>query len=428
MKERRANSAALAKTLASTLGELYGRGTKGIRLGLDGMREVCARAGHPERSFACVHIAGTNGKGSTAAMVESIARVAKKRTGLYTSPHLARFAERIRIDGDPIDDARLVRVLREALDLGPSLTFFEVATLAAFLAFRDAGVELAVLEVGLGGRLDATNVVTKPLACGITSIDLDHTDLLGDTLEAIAREKAAIAKPGVPLVVSRSIVDRPEVDAAIAEVAHRSGAPRISAPESAARLESAGLPEAALVPALKGAHQRSNAEVAAVLASLAGLPSSAIGPGIARARWPGRLEHVERAGIGYLLDGAHNVEGARALRAYCSEQPRPDWMVFGALADKPWRAIVDELAGIPRVGVVYAPPKGRPPASGDEVARYFGEHGARCDVAGSAADALARVEGQTPRPSTVLVAGSLYLVGETRALLLGQATDPPIAM
>lgn len=425
MKERRAaNTAALAKTL----GELYARGTKGIRLGLDGMREVCARAGHPERSFACVHIAGTNGKGSTAAMVESIARVAKKRTGLYTSPHLARFAERIRIDGEPIDDGRLVRVLREALDLGSSLTFFEVATLAAFLAFRDAGVELAVLEVGLGGRLDATNIVTKPLACGITSIDLDHTDLLGDTLEAIAREKAAIAKPGVPLVVSRSIVDRPEVDAAIAEIALRSGAPRVSARESAARLESAGLPEAALVPTLAGEHQRSNAEVAAVLASLAGLPSSAIGPGIARARWPGRLERVERDGIAYLLDGAHNVEGARALRAYCGEQARPDWMVFGALADKPWRAIVDELAGIPRVGVVYAPPKGRPPAPGDEVAQYFEGHGVRCDVASSATEALERIETQTPRPASVLVAGSLYLVGEARALLLGQATDPPIAM
>ncbi len=425
MSERRAASAA---ALGATLGELYARGSKGIRLGLDGMREVCARAGHPERSFACVHIAGTNGKGSTAAMVESIARVAKRRTGLYTSPHLARFAERIRIDGEPIDDGQLVKVLREALDLGPSLTFFEVATLAAFLAFRDAGVELAVLEVGLGGRLDATNVVTKPLACAITSIDLDHTDLLGDTLESIAREKAAIAKPGVPLVVSRSIVLRPEVDAAIAEVAQRSGAPRVSARESAARLENAGLAPAALVPSLAGAHQRSNAEVAAVLASLAGLPSSAIGPGIVRARWPGRLEQVERDGIAYLLDGAHNVEGARALRAYCAEHAPQDWMVFGALADKPWRAIVDELAGIPRVGVVYAPPKGRPPAAAEEVARHLGDRGIRCELATSATEALAQVEARTPRPRAVLVAGSLYLVGETRALLLGQATDPPIAM
>ncbi len=425
MKERRAaNSAALAKTLA----ELYARGTKGIVLGLDGMREVCARAGHPERSFACVHIAGTNGKGSTAAMVESIARAAKKRTGLYTSPHLARFAERIRIDGEPIDDGRLVRALRAALDLGPSLTFFEVATLAAFLAFRDAGVELAVLEVGLGGRLDATNVVTKPLACGVTSIDLDHTELLGDTLVAIAREKAAIAKPGVPLVVSRSIVERPEVDAAIAEVAMRCGAPRVSAKESAARLESAGLAPASLVPTLAGAHQRSNAEVAAVLASLCGLPSSAIGRGIARARWPGRLERVERDGIAYLLDGAHNVEGAVALRAYCAEHAPHDWMVFGALADKPWRAIVDALAAIARVGVVYAPPKGRAAPPGDEVASYFEGRGVRCEITENAAEALALLEARTPRPETVLVAGSLYLVGETRALLLNQATDPPIAL
>jgi dihydrofolate synthase/folylpolyglutamate synthase len=418
VKERRA---ANERALAEVLAELYARGTKGIRLGLDGIREVCARAGHPERSFACVHIAGTNGKGSTAAMVESIARAAKKRTGLYTSPHLSRFAERIRIDGEPIDDRRLVAVLRQALDLGPNLTFFEVATLAAFLAFRDAGVELAVLEVGLGGRLDATNVVTKPLACAVTSIDLDHTDLLGETLVEIAREKAAIAKPGVALVVSRSIVERPEVDAAIAEVAQRCGAPRIAAPESAARLRDAGLD--ALVPSLPGAHQRDNAEVAAVLASLAGLPSAAIGPGIARAKWPGRLERIERDGVSYLLDGAHNVEGARALRAYCKDIP-VDLLVFGALADKPWPAILEELRHIPRSGILYAPPKGRPAAAGADVAQLLGR--AACEIAESAQDALARVAAR--KPKSVLVAGSLYLVGETRALLLGLASDPPIAL
>ena len=194
---RHPRSAALSRALH----DLYARVPLGMRLGLDAMRAACTRAGNPELSFEVAHVAGTNGKGSTCAMVESMARAAGKKTGLYTSPHLCRFAERIRIDGEPISDETLADVLDRALDLGPELSFFEAATLAAFLAFRDANVDVAVVEVGIGGRLDATNVVARPRVTAITRVALDHMDRLGDTLESIAREKAGIAKPGVAMVL-----------------------------------------------------------------------------------------------------------------------------------------------------------------------------------------------------------------------------------
>ncbi|HEY8079779.1 MAG TPA: Mur ligase family protein, partial [Labilithrix sp.] len=175
--------------LASALTALYARVPLGMRLGLDAMHASCTHMRHPERAFEVVHVAGTNGKGSTSAMVEAIARAAGRRTGLYTSPHLCRFAERIRIDGEPIDDDALAATLSRALG-EEDLSFFETATLAAFLAFRERRVELAVVEVGIGGRLDATNVIPPPRCAAITRVALDHMDKLGDTLEAIAREKA----------------------------------------------------------------------------------------------------------------------------------------------------------------------------------------------------------------------------------------------
>ncbi|HEV3190632.1 MAG TPA: Mur ligase family protein, partial [Polyangiaceae bacterium] len=208
-------------SLAQALVELYRRVPLGMRLGLEPMRAACARSGHPEGAFAAVHVAGTNGKGSVCAMVESIARAAGLHTGLYTSPHLCRFAERIRIDGEPVDDAILARHLSRALDDAADLSFFEAATLSAFLSFREARVDVAIVEVGLGGRLDATNVLPTPRAAAITRIALDHTDRLGETLVEIAREKAGIAKPGLDIVLG-SMPD--EVRAAIDDVARDIGA------------------------------------------------------------------------------------------------------------------------------------------------------------------------------------------------------------
>ncbi len=191
--------------LAESLAELYARVPRGIELGLDNMRASCTRFGNPEKRFDVIHVAGTNGKGSTCAVVESVARTAGKKTGLYTSPHLSRFAERIRVDGEPLGDIMLARILADVLARAPELTFFEAATMTAFVAFAEAKVDLAIIEVGIGGRLDATNVVERPLACGIASIAFDHMDKLGGTLAEIAREKAGIAKQGVPLVLGASI-------------------------------------------------------------------------------------------------------------------------------------------------------------------------------------------------------------------------------
>src|SRR5690606_2967896 len=188
------------------------------------MQEACARFNHPERSFQVVHVAGTNGKGTVCAFVAAMAQAANLRVGRYTSPHLTRFAERITINGAEIEEATLVRLLNEVLDHAPDLTFFEVATLTACLAFREASVELAVLEVGLGGRLDATNVVPPPRACAITRIAFDHMQELGESLAQIAAEKAGIIKPGSAVVLGKL---HPEAQAVIDQRIAEVGARRV---------------------------------------------------------------------------------------------------------------------------------------------------------------------------------------------------------
>jgi dihydrofolate synthase / folylpolyglutamate synthase len=434
--------------LSGVLQELYARGSRGIRLGLDAMREACARAGNPERAFACVHIAGTNGKGSTCAMVESVARAAGKHTGLYTSPHLCRFAERIRIGGLAISDAALVRVLRQALDVGPELTFFEVATLAAFLAFREAGVEFAVLEVGLGGRLDATNVVQAPLATAITSIALDHQNLLGDTIAAIAREKAGIAKTGVPMVLGELCHDaRLVIEAhatSVGAVISSGKAQQDSELGDSFSSTSYGGSAFALSEA---SYQWSNAAVARKLAHLAGFTSEQCEKGFQTVSWPGRYEWIESAEGPTLLDAAHNPEGSRALlKALEYDAPRDhadqaglapglhgayearrrlihscNTLVYGALADKAWSESLSILA--PRfANRVYTEPKGRPAADPKAMHAMFAGF-SEVDV--SSALRTARTYAKS---GLVLVCGSIYLVGACRAHLLGLPMDPPIAL
>jgi dihydrofolate synthase / folylpolyglutamate synthase len=391
------------------LRELYARGSRGIRLGLDAMREACVRLGHPERAFECVHVAGTNGKGSTCAMLESIARHAGKRVGLYTSPHLCRFAERIQVNGEPVSDDVLASVLRRALDAGPDLTFFEVATLAGFLAFRDAGVELAVLEVGLGGRLDATNVVARPLVTAITSIGFDHMNLLGNTLAEIAIEKAGIAKAGVPMVLGPLGA---EARRAVETHAQALNTPLIDGTTEVPALEAG---------ALTAPYQRSNRLVAAHVARRAGFLESAIRLGIREARWPGRFEAIQQGSTTWILEGAHNLDGVDALLASLPPASKGDEpvLVFGALADKRWQPMLDKLAT--RFATrVYAEPKGR-------AATPHASLSVRVPGAGfvHVRDALAYARTLAPH---VLVTGSLYLVGEARADLLGLPMDPPIAL
>jgi dihydrofolate synthase/folylpolyglutamate synthase len=407
--------------LSETLQALYARVPLGMRLGLDAMREACAANGHPENAFETVHVAGTNGKGSVSAMVESIARASGKKTGLFTSPHLSRFAERIRIDGEPLDDATLRDLLGDALVRGPALSFFETATLAAFLAFRDAGVEIAVIEVGLGGRLDATNVIPRPRAAGITRIALDHTDRLGTTLAEIAREKAGIAKPGLDLALGPMSA---EVRAVIDGCARAAGATTSSAdddPDAVAFVKGARL-------GLSGAHQASNARLAYVLGRRLGAGLDACAQGLASVRWPGRLERIETPEGPVLLDAAHNPDGVASLVEHLAslEQPAsapaPVALVFGVLADKAWPEMLDRLASaVDRR--FYVTPEGRAAVAPETLAnRHPGV------IALGVEAALARARASVGPHGLVVVAGSILLIGDVRSRLLGLPRDPPVAM
>jgi dihydrofolate synthase / folylpolyglutamate synthase len=437
------------------LEKLVARGHRGMRLGLERTIAACRALGDPQRGLRCVHVAGTNGKGSVCAMVERIARTAGKRTGLYTSPHLIRFGERIRLDGVPVDDeafgTALERVLRDAPE---ELTFFETLTLAAFVVFRDAAVDVAVLEVGLGGRLDATNVIEDPLATAVVSITrgqggkwLEHADFLGDDVATIAREKAGIFKRGVPAVLG----PLPDVArAAVLDVARSVGAapmwelrpgPRVITgvagdawPHPVTLDPSSGLvvmpggQRLELSPGLAGPHQLENAAVAAALAWAAG-PNVASDPaiiarGIAETTWPGRLERFDVDGREVWLDCAHNVEGAEALDAALDGvlQNRNATLLFGALADKAWEPMIRLLG--PRFSRrVYTSPPGRlatPPARLAEV--LAGE------TIDAPAAALRRSIDVTPPGEVLVVAGSIYLVGQVRSVLQGQDSDPAMGL
>ena len=416
--------------LAESLARIYARIPLGMRLGLEPMREACARSGHPERAFAVVHVAGTNGKGSVCAMVEAIARAHGLKTGLYTSPHLCRFAERIRLGGEPIDDDALDAHLARALDAGPGLSFFEAATLAAFLAFRDARVDVAILEVGIGGRLDATNVVPPPRAAAITRIALDHTDRLGSTLADIAREKAGIAKPGVDIVLGPIA---PDVRAVIDEVARAHGA-TTSVPGGAALSAHA---RAVAHLGIAGDYQRDNALVAAELGARISASAAEIAEGLAGVRWPGRLERIGE----FLLDGAHNPDAADALARHVRSlgvPPERVTLVFGTLGDKDWGPMLDALAPL-AASRIYVAPAGASRSAidpGAMAARHAGRVVSSIEESLSLAHQLAR----RPHPDAArgeaagrdaplhVITGSLLLVGQARALLLSLPRDPPVAL
>jgi dihydrofolate synthase / folylpolyglutamate synthase len=401
--------------LREQLRDLYLRVPRGMRLGLPAMQDACAQEGHPENTFEVIHVAGTNGKGSTCTMVEAMLRAAGRHTGLYTSPHLCSFAERIRINGSPVHDGALSDTLRRALG-HQDLSFFEVATLAAFLAFREAGIDTCVLEVGIGGRLDATNVVTKPKATAITRVAFDHMDKLGDTLVAIAREKAGIAKREVPLVLG-PLGD--EVQTAVRAIAGSVGAPIVLAAESSRAHDLVDASELAL----PGAHQRDNALVATELALLVGVDGESVREGLRKATIAGRLEHIHASDGPYLLDGAHNPDGAETLAAYLRDAREPPAsVVFGAMADKPYAQVFD-LVGRDIKHRVFVAPEGRAPAPPATLAAQYNGH-----VAGSVPDALARARSLAGPRGLVLVTGSLYLVGHARAHLLGLPRDVQVGL
>lgn len=400
---------------------LYSLGNeiKTAKLGLERIRAVLQALGRPQDRLRFVHVAGTNGKGSTCAMIESALRASGLRTGLFTSPHLAEPTERIRIDGAPISADRFADAFNRLLGL--HTTYFETVTAMALLVFAEERVDMVVLEVGLGGRLDATNVVSPDLSV-VTPVDFDHEAFLGKSLESIAAEKAGILKPGVPAVFARQ---RPEA----ARVLDRRAA-ELSIPVArtadwlvsdldidprGSRFRLTGDRDLRLACPLAGEHQVENAVTAAVALACLGIADSAIETGIARARWPGRLERVsERPEI--ILDGAHNPAGARALAAYIDRfyGRRTVRLIYGAMRDK----AIDEISGIlfPRAHqvIVTAPQQAR--ALSPEALRDIGAHpGLR--TAPTLRAALALVQEDASPDDVVFITGSLFLVAEARALL-----------
>ena len=386
----------------------------GIKFGLDNIFALVARLGHPERAFRTIHVAGTNGKGSVTAMVDTALRAAGHRSARFTSPHLVDLTERFVIDGravsrdalfDAIADVRqAIDALRDEGILAVQPTFFEVTTAVAFELFRRAGVEVAVVEVGLGGRLDATNVVS-PMATAITSIAFDHQLYLGSTLREIAIEKAGIIKPGVPVVVG--VLDA-EAAAAIDEVARERGAEVIRT--------SLGEVEGFTI-GLRGSHQRANAAVARTLLAVVdarglAVPPAAIATGLATVEWPGRLDWRRLAdGREALLDAAHNPAGAVALASYLKDLPGPALpLVFAAMRDKDIRDMLSVLLPVTSRLVVTRAPMAR---SADPSAILTLARGIAPSLEMSAEASVGAALDRAWRASSrIVVAGSIFLLGE----------------
>ena len=419
-------------TYAEAIQFLYGLQMFGTHFGLDVTFKLAALAGNPQERLRFIHVAGTNGKGSTCAMLESIYQAAGQRVGLFTSPHLVSFRERIQVNRQLIsesDVARLVAAVRASLERRspdrpvdnvsqradqeiaapgdrPTTrpTLFEFATVMALKYFAEQQCDLVIWETGLGGRLDATNIV-RPLASVITNIALDHQQWLGDTLEQIAAEKAGIIKPGIPVVTAEN---QPEALAVIEHVAHKNNSPIMRIAEPSAFNQQ---PATSLI----GEHQRLNAALAlatvAVLQKEIPVPAGSVSLGLARVRWPGRLQLIQRGERKFLLDGAHNPAGAESLRAALRTGfpgARPA-LIFGTLEDKKWFEMCRLLAPVAGKIITVAVPSPRT-ADPQTLAEFFRTANPEAGVAVAAglADAINALKTEP----FIVVTGSLYLVGE----------------
>ena len=404
------------------------------RFDLRRMEELLCRLGNPHLGRQTVHIAGSKGKGSTAAMIASGLRVVGRRVGLYTSPHLHTIRERMKIDFQPIaenDFARLAERLRPEVErinqghLG-ELTTFEVLTALGFLYFERAGANFQVVEVGLGGRLDATNVV-QPEVCVITSISHDHTRVLGENLAQIAAEKAGIIKPGTLTVVAPQ---RPEVTQVIEEACHRSGSQLLrvgkeviwrekgvdSLWQAVEILSSQGRYEIRLP--LLGEHQLENAATAAAVLEALGLPSNAISTGLAQVSWPGRLEVLAQEPW-LIIDGAHNADSAAKLVKALKRHFRFNRaiLIFAASHDKDIPGMVKELA--PLFDLVITTCSRHPRAAEPEkLSREFASR-VQTRTALDIEQAMAEAQTLAEREDLICITGSLFIVAEARALVRG---------
>jgi dihydrofolate synthase/folylpolyglutamate synthase len=407
---------------------LLGNESKTLKLDLEAMTALLEALGNPQRAFHSVHVAGTNGKGSTSAMIEAGLRASGVRTGLYTSPHLVEPTERIQVAGAVVtpgqfNDAfqRVHAVAEEllaagTLELHPS--YFDTVTAMGFLLFRDLRVDTAVVEVGLGGRLDSTNVLL-PVASVITPVDFDHEAILGNSIEQIAREKAGILKPGVPAVFA---IQRPEAETVLEARALELNVPVLRARERVVEIvEVTARGSRFRVDGLEircpfaGEHQMENAITAVATLRLLQTPEEAIAHGIAGARWPGRLEFVQEHPA-LILDGAHNPAGARALAAYMLRffSDRTRWLIYGAMRDKSVQEITESLFPAAQHVIVTAPKM--PRAVRPETLVDTADH-TDIRIAQDLDAALSLVR-KAERDDVIFVTGSLYLVGEARARLV----------
>jgi dihydrofolate synthase/folylpolyglutamate synthase len=397
---------------------LYGLRLFGLKLGLENPRRLAELSGNPQHRLRFIHVAGTNGKGSTCAMLESIYRAAGLRVGLFTSPHLVSFRERVQVHRQLISESEVVSLvcdMQELLRHFPAEahpTFFEVVTVMALRHFAEQACELVIWETGLGGRLDATNIVT-PLASVITNIAFDHERWLGDTLASIAAEKAGIIKPGVPVITG---VDEPEALQIIRAVAAERKAPLTVVTPQAAH---AGIARSVNLPLL-GEHQRHNAAVAEacvrVLGDVLPVGEASLRGGLETVQWPGRLQVIRRGRQTLLLDGAHNAAGAESLRVALRQHfpGRSPALILGSLADKAWLQMCRILAPMAH-RILLVPVQSARTAQPQELLGVCRESNPTVDLAACSGleEALQCVAGE----EFIVAAGSLYLVGEALELL-----------
>lgn len=417
----------------NTIEYLYGLRKHGMKFGLDNIRRLMSALGEPHKAFSSIHVAGTNGKGSTSAMIESLLRTNGTGTGLYTSPHLVSFTERIRVNGQEISEDAVIELAGEVRkvvsgieDFSP--TFFEVVTAMAFLHFKRMKVEWAVVEAGMGGRLDATNIILPEVSV-ITSIGMDHSEFLGDTLEAIAREKAGIIKQGVPLVAADQ---RPEVMGVIKQRCDESGAPLFKynsdfsselalTGTAAISLHYRGSREYRDVGlSLAGEHQIINAALAIKAVELVSEKypemDCDIRKGLSKVAWPGRLEMIKE-NPPVLIDGAHNPHAAAALSSYLrgllGAKYRRIIMVLGVMADKDLEGILKPLLPLASEILFASPAYGRA-ASVEKLAAVAGAMGYASKSSDTVAGALHMAESLYGPGDVIVVTGSFYTIGEAK--------------
>ncbi len=417
----------MANSYQESLDYLYSLQFFGIKLGLDNIRTLLDRVGQPQRQLRIIHVAGTNGKGSTSAALAGMLHAAGIRTGLYTSPHLHNFTERIRVAGHQIGEAEAVSLVDELRPHAEELkaTFFEVTTAMALLSFARHKVAWAVLETGMGGRLDATNVVSPEL-CVVTPIAMDHAGYLGKSLAAIAAEKAGIFKPGVPVVCARQ---PEEVTGVLARKGTELGCPlyflgreyQVEAGED--QCFSVTTDGASLGPftvSLAGRHQLQNLALAVAGIAVLNRQGLSVSPasmaaGLRRLRWPGRLEWLPER---ILLDGAHNRAGVDALCEYLDLQHLAGvHLVFGCKADKQAADMLSRLLPFTARAYLTSPPD-VDAVNPEELAQVAGENGTAATVYRDPSAALAAARQERHEGEVILIAGSLFLVAALRALLV----------